>query len=129
MKKILLILSMLVMCAIAQAGFTTVVCSNPTFDANHQWGFVIGEQKVWLQETYVVVGTDSVFVDGTTNTDPDLWMTKAVKNQNGHAWTGYSLTLGGNATFVFPLSTSSDLLPIVAFISNQIFFIGGTVAV
>ncbi|MCI0498691.1 MAG: PEP-CTERM sorting domain-containing protein [Planctomycetales bacterium] len=128
MRKIGLLVAILGVCAVAQAGvFLDVVCSNPndpTFDATHTWGFVPEQQLVWLQEQYLIVGPDSVYVSGVTEGDPDLTMTKAVTNSNGHVWTAYSLTLGGNATFV---SGSSDLLPIVSYSPTELVFSGGTV--
>jgi hypothetical protein len=129
MRKFIVLAALLSICAFVQAGFIDVVCSNPddpTFDATHTWDFVPEQQKVWLVENYVVEGPDSVYVSGETNTDPDLWMTKAVTNSNNQTWTAYSLTLGGNATFV---SGSADLLPVVSYSSGQLVFSGGTVNV
>jgi hypothetical protein len=127
MRKTTLIAAILVFSATLHAGFLNVICSNPddpTFDATHQWAFVFDTQSVWLIESYTHTGTDSVYVDGETNEDPILSMTKAVTNENGHVWTAYSLTLGGNATFV---SASSDLLPNVDLSDTYILFNGGTV--
>lgn len=86
MKKLGLLVAFLNICAVTQAGFINVVCSNPDdpdFDATHEWYFYPDEQLVTLEETYVVVGPDSVYVDSLTDTDPDLSMTKNVKNENG----------------------------------------------
>lgn len=127
MRKTILLTVILVLSASLQAGFVNVICSNPEepdFDATHEWGFVFATQSVWLEENYDHVGTDSVYVSGVTDTDPDLSMTKAVTNSNGNIWTAYSLTLGGNATFV---SASSDLLPDVDLSDTYILFSGGTV--
>lgn len=126
MKKALLLTALFSIATILQAGFIDVVC---TFDddpqsEHHDWGFVAAEQKVWLVESYKYVGSDSVTVSGVTNEDPDLWMTKSVKNENGHIWTAYSLTLSGNAAFV---SASSDLLPDVSLQPQYVLFSGGTV--
>ena len=130
MKRFSVLVAILSICAFSQAGiFLDVTCSNPDdtdFDATHTWAFVPEDQLVWLEETYLVVGPDSVYVDGTTDGDPILWMTKAVLNDNGHPWTAYSLTLSGNATFV---SGTSDLLPLVDYSPTQLVFSGGTVGI
>ncbi len=129
MRKVSLLIAILSVCAFAQAGFVSVVCSNPddaNFDATHEWGFVPETQSVWLEETYVVVGPDSVYVDGLTTEDPDLSMTKNVLNGNGHVWTAYSLTLAGDATFVSGFSLA---LPNVSVTPTQMIFSGGTVPV
>ena len=129
MRKIGFVLALLSICAFSHAGFVNVVCSNPDepdFDATHQWDFEPDTQSVWLIETYDHTGTDSVYVDGLTDTDPDLSLTKHVTNTNGHVWTSYSIALDGNATYV---SASSDLLPIVDLSPNQVIFSGGTVGI
>jgi len=65
-----------------------------------------------------------VGISGITDEDPDLGLLKTVTNDNGQTWTAYSLTLGGNATFV---SASSNLLPDASVSSNYVLFSGGTV--
>lgn len=129
MRKTILLTALFVLSASLQAGFVSVICSNdadPDFDATHEWGFDFENQSVYLIEDYLHWGPDSVNVSGITETDPDLSMTKAVTNLNGNVWTAYSLTLGGNATFV---SASSDLLPDVDLSDTYILFSGGTVEI
>lgn len=128
MKKALVVGALLSITTLLQAGFINVVCSfdDDPQSERHVWGFVAEEQKVFLTESYIYTGPDSVTVSGLTDEDPDLWMTKSVTNENGHVWTGYSLTLSGNATFV---NASSDLLPVVSLQPQYVLFSGGTVQV
>ncbi len=117
MKKSILAVAVFVLCAIAQAGFTSFNC---TFDDDpnqqyHQWSFVadpVGGEggTLTLRERYTVPGSDSVNMFATTNGDPIVRATKYVTNANGYDWTGYTLTLN-NATpgvvFQAPASDSS----------------------
>jgi hypothetical protein len=123
----ILLTTIFVLSVALQAGFLEVICSNPNepdFDSTHNWGFDFNNQSVWLEETYDHLGTDSVYVSGKTDEDPDLTMTKAVTNSNGTVWTAYSLTLGGNATFV---SASSNLFSNVSVSDSYVLFDGGSV--
>lgn len=129
MRKAILLTTIFVLSAALQAGFLEVICSNPDepdFDSTHNWGFVFEDQLVWLEEIYDHLGTDSVYVSGKTDEDQLLTMTKAVTNSNGTVWTAYSLTLGGNATFVSALN-SNNLFSNVSVDDSYVLFDGGSV--
>jgi hypothetical protein len=134
MRKILLILTMLAISAGAQAGITAFNC---TFDddpltQHHVWNFDYDEQALTLHENYTVNPgmTDSVNMFASANEDPIVKIIKLVTNDNGHAWTGYTLTLNNASPGVqFVAPAVSDLFPNVVVTSNLITYSGGVVNV
>jgi hypothetical protein len=140
MRKILLILSLLVMCATAQAGFTSFNC---TFDDDpgqtfHKWDFTVDSEggALNLRERYTAAfpGTDAVNMFAAADTDPIVKAIKFVTNSTTQAWTGYTLTLNAPVGIVFAPSAgspSADLFG-TAVISNagtKITYSNGTVNV
>ena len=121
MKKAFLLVAILCLTPVLEAGFVQIDC-----DFGPQNGsIVIDGQQVQLVELYKSQDAPyEVGISGITDEDPDLGLIKTVTNDNGQTWTAYSLTLGGNATFV---SASSDLLPVADVSSNYVRFSGGTV--
>jgi hypothetical protein len=142
MKKIVLILSMLVMCAVAQAGID-LTCTFP--DKPHTYDFTADSDnqggQLNLYESYTVAYplTDSVDMHLEADDDPYIRVTKYVTNDTLLDWTGYTLTLsncpiGSGIVFVTPASgvdpdTSAPIFSTVSVTSNLITFSGGTVEV
>ena len=121
MKKAFLWVAILCLTPVLEAGFVQIDC-----DFGPQNGsIVIDGQQVRLVELYKSQDAPyEVGISGITDEDPDLGLIKTVTNDNGQTWTVYSLTLGGNATFV---SASSNLLPVASVSPNYVRFSGGTV--
>ncbi|HOM61430.1 MAG TPA: PEP-CTERM sorting domain-containing protein [Anaerohalosphaeraceae bacterium] len=121
MKKAFLWVAILCLTPVLEAGFVQIDC-----DFGPQNGsIVIDGQQVRLVELYKSQDAPyEVGISGITDEDPDLGLIKTVTNDNGQTWTAYSLTLGGDATFV---SASSNLLPVADVSSNYVYFSGGTV--
>ena len=103
MRKLLLLLAMLAMCAVAQAGFTSFNC---TFDddpaqAFHVWHFQTDAEggNLDLHERYPAAfpGTDAVNMFASADTDPIVKGIKFVTNATSQAWTGYTLTVSAPA--------------------------------
>ncbi len=121
MKKAFLWVAILCLTPVLEAGFVQIDC-----DFGPQNGsIVINGQKVELVELYKSQDAPyEVGISGITDEDPDLRLIKTVTNDNGQTWTAYSLTLGGDATFV---SAFSNLLEVADVSSNYVYFSGGTV--
>lgn len=145
MRKIGLFVVLLGMCAVAQAGVTPLFenfqCDFPDDNVTHSWVFT-GDNNagyaLYLSETYFAVGQDRVYMSGTTNEDPTFHIQKTVTNDNGHDWTGYSLTLGetsNNVTFDYTVTPTAILqgdgtvFTVDVSDPTQLVFSGGTLAV
>lgn len=134
MRKLFFVAALLAVCAVAQAGITAFNC---TFDddpdqLHHEWNFDYAAQELTLNEAYTIApgGTDSVNMFATANEDPIVKMIKLVTNENGHDWTGYTLTLNGATPgVIFVEPALSDLFPNVVVTDNLITFSGGVVSV
>ncbi len=135
MRKISLLVSILAMCAAAQAGFTGFNCTFPDDPAtqNHVWNFTPSGQEgvaeLNLYEKYKTTGSDSVNMSATTDEDPIVKVAKFVTNDNGHAWTGYTLTLNGPAGVYFTGAAGSDYFSTAVVTPNLITFSNGSVPV
>jgi len=116
MKKAFLLVTILCLAPVLQAGFT-IVCD--TLD------IAIDEEGILtIEEIYDGANPYILDFSGTADDDPIVGMIKKVTNESDAAWTMYSLTLGGNAAFV---SASSNLLPLASVSPNYVRFSGGTV--
>jgi len=144
MKKSLLAVAVLAMCALAQAGFVPTDPNGAgfqcTFDDDptqqfHTWTFTVDEDgsgDLILEENYKITypGTDSVNMFGQTDSDPIVRITKYVTNETNAAWTGYTLTLNNASAGVsFTGTPTSDGFDDAVIAGNVITFSGGTVAV
>lgn len=134
MKKIIFVAALLAVCAVAQAGIVSFNCTFPDdpTGANHVWSFNEGLQELTLMESYRVAPgqTDSVNMFATANEDPTVKIIKLVTNENGHDWTGYTLTLNNASPGVmFVTPAVSDLFPNVVVTPNLITYSGGIVHV
>lgn len=118
MKKAFLLVTLLCLAPVLQAGFT-IVCDTQVITTNEE-GILI------IEEIYDGANPYILDFSGTADDDPIVGMIKKVTNESDAAWTVYSLTLGGNATFV-SASDSSDLLPVASVSPNYVRFSGGTV--
>ena len=134
-RKIGFLVAVLSLCAIAQAGFTSFECDfpdDPESD-NHDWEFVTnadGSGDLTLAENYTHTGEDSVLMSGTTDSDPTVHIVKTVTNENGHDWTGYTLTLNDATEGVYFLdSASSDVFGSAVLVGNVITFSDGLLAI
>lgn len=116
MKKAFLLVTLLCLAPVLQAGFT-IVCDTQVIPTNEE-GILI------IEEIYDGANPYILDFSGTADDDPIVGMIKKVTNESEAAWTVYSLTLGGNAAFV---SASSNLLPVASVSPNYVRFSGGTV--
>ena len=117
MKKAFLLVTILCLAPVLQAGFS-IICETEDISIDEE-GILTIEEIYDGAEPYVLD------FSGTADADPIVGMIKKVTNESDAAWTAYSLTLGGNATFV---SASSNLLPDVSVTPENVIFSGGTVA-
>jgi len=117
MKKAFLLVTLLCLAPVLQAGFT-IVCDTQVITTNEE-GILI------IEEIYDGANPYILDFSGTADDDPIVGMIKKVTNESDAAWTVYSLTLGGNAAFV---SASSNLLPVASVEAKKVRFSGGTVA-
>lgn len=146
MKKSLLVVAVLAMCAVVQAGLNlTCTFDNDPQVLYHDYEFTADADNMGgqldLYETYTVAypATDAVNMHLTADNDPYIRVTKYVTNDNGHDWTGYTLTLsdctiGSNIVFVAPASgvdpdTGATIFSTVSVTDNLITFSDGIVEV
>jgi hypothetical protein len=134
MKKILILLAVVGLCAVSQAGFTSFNCTfddDPT-EANHDWDFTVDAEGgvLNLYENYTTTGSDSVNMFATTDEDPIVKVAKFVTNANGHVWTGYTLTLNNASPGVYFTGVAgSDYFGTAVVTPNLITFSNGVVPV
>lgn len=122
------------MCAIAQAGLnlTCTFADKPhTYDFTADSDNLGGQLNLYEHYTVAYPATDAVDMHLTADQDPIIRVTKYVTNENGHDWTGYTLTLNGPAgvSFVDPASDLSGHFSTAVVTGNLITFSGGVVPV
>lgn len=151
MRKSILVVALLAMCAVAQAGFF------PTNDPNgrgfqctfpddptqqlHIWSFsnAVGQDDggvyggtLTLEENYTAQfpATDSVNMFGQTDEDPIVRITKYVTNETTSPWTSYTLTLNGASPGVsFTGTPTSDIFTSAVITGNVITYSGATIGI